>query len=201
VTGVQTCALPIYASLYYIDWKDIQLDATNGIGAFLTNASSAKSEGIELAAELNPLEGLTISAWAAYNNAVLTSDFPLSAQAAGAFGLSGDRLPFSSRFSGTFSVDDEFPLVNATRGFLGGSVSYVGDRESGFTASPSVPRIDLPSYAKIDLHAGIHYGFWKARVFLNNVADKRGVVGFSGPPFFVNYVQPRTVGLSVSRDF
>jgi iron complex outermembrane receptor protein len=192
------------ASVYYIKWKDIQLEAQNAVAAFLTNGSSAKSEGIELAAEMNPLKGLKISTWVAFNNAVLTAGFPSTASA---YGVAGDRLPFSSRFSGNFSVDDEFPLARGTVGFLGGSVSYVGNRESDFSVSPQTARLVLPSYAKIDLHAGVGYESWRVSLFANNVGDKRGIVGLGGAfglgstPVLANYIQPRTVGLALSRNF
>jgi outer membrane receptor protein involved in Fe transport len=189
------------ASIYYIKWKDIQLNAFNGIGGYLTNASSAKSEGIELAAETTPLKGLKLSAWVAFNNGVLTSGFPPTATVTG---VSGDRLPFSSRFSGNLSVDDEFPLATGTMGFLGGSVSYIGDRDGDFPTPPQVTRPVLPSYTKIDFRAGVRYESWKVSLFANNVADKRGVVYFGvglGAAPMVNFIQPRTIGLSLSRNF
>jgi outer membrane receptor protein involved in Fe transport len=188
------------ASAYYINWKDIQLTVANVNDTFVSNGSSAKSEGIELAADVKPLRGLKISTWVAYNNAVLTSDFPPNSSAAG---VSGDRLPFSSRFSGNFSVDDDFPLAHGTTGFFGGSISYIGNRESDFTLFGLV-RPTLPSYTKVDLHAGVRYESWKVSLFVNNVADKRGFAGMTSDrvvrPWNI-YIQPRTVGLSLSKNF
>jgi len=62
-----------------------------------------------------------------------------------------------------------------------------------------------PAYAQMDLRAGVKYDLWTANAFVTNVADKRGVLrgglgSFFGLPVF-NYIQPRTVGLSVSTDF
>ena len=61
MTGVQTCALPISVSLRRA-----------------SNAGNAKSQGVELSTELRPLRGLTLSAWATWNQAVLTQDMPVN---------------------------------------------------------------------------------------------------------------------------
>ena len=58
-------------SLYRINWKDIQLHAVvpEGIG-HLTNASEAKSQGLELSLEARPLMGMTAAAWVAWNGQI-----------------------------------------------------------------------------------------------------------------------------------
>src|SRR5262249_19240344 len=71
-------ALSFDASLYYIDWVDIQvfaLDPTTGIG-YNTNGGRAKSEGVELEVQSKPVKGLKLGAWVAWNDAVLTQSFP-----------------------------------------------------------------------------------------------------------------------------
>jgi iron complex outermembrane receptor protein len=197
--------LSIDASVYYIDWKNIQLNLINpstGTG-YEANGSAAKSQGVELSVESRPLTGLTIAGWVAWDDAQLTQPFPAASTAAGgAYGVPGDRLPYSSRFSGNASIEDDFPLASRLTGFAGGSLSYVGDREGEFTASAQ--RQDLPAYAKLDLRTGIKYDSWTTDLFLNNVTDKRGVLSGglgSFPPFGFVYIQPRTVGLSVAKSF
>jgi iron complex outermembrane receptor protein len=189
------------ASIYYIDWKNIQLilvDATSGSG-YYTNAGGAKSQGVELSVESRPLTGLTLSAWAAYNNAALIQAFPATSTA---FGRSGDRLPFSSRVSGNVGIDQEFPLTGNIRGFAGGSISYVGDRQGVFTSTAN--RQNFPSYARTDLRAGLKRHSWTVNLFINNAADRRaalnGGVGTLSPIAF-NYIQPRTIGISVAETF
>jgi iron complex outermembrane receptor protein len=194
-------ALSVDASLYYIDWKNIQLllvNPQNGLG-YNGNGSQAKSQGLELSVESRPLIGLTIAAWVAWGDAVLTQAFPTTSTA---YGASGDRLPYSSRFSGNVSLRHDFPVTSRVTGFVGGSVSYVGDREGEFTSTTT--RQDLPSFTRTDLQAGAKYVSWTVNFFVNNVADKRGLLAGglgSYPPFAFSYIQPRTVGLSVVRTF
>jgi iron complex outermembrane recepter protein len=189
------------ASLYYIDWNDIQLQLATPIGAlYYANASRAKSQGLEFSVESRPLPGLKISAWVTWSDAVLTEGFPSDTAA---YGISGDRLPYSSRFSGNLSLNEEFSLASRVRGFVGGSVSYVGNRESVFTASPE--RQNLPAYTKADLRAGVKYESWTVNLFVDNVADQRGLLsgglGAAVNPLAFTYIQPREAGLSVAKTF
>ncbi len=196
-------ALSLDASLYYIDWQDIQLILNQRGNSYYVNAGGAKSQGIELAVEARPLSGLTLDAWVSWNDAVLTEGFPAGSQARG---VSGDRLPFSSRFSANASLEQEFPLGMAgMKGFVGGSVSYVGDRQGGFLgASSTLARQDYPSYVKVDARAGVRNETWSVVLFVNNVADERGLIGggvgtFNSGAFYA--IQPRSIGMSVSRMF
>ena len=193
------------SSIYYINWKNIQLqvnDPTTG-AVFYTNGSAAKSEGVELSGRMKPVEGLTITAWVAWNEAVLTADLPPHSSA---YGLSGDRLPYTPRISGNLALDEEFPLTSTLRGFVGGSLSYVGNRENDFATAATVARLELPSYTQENLRAGVHYDTWTASFFVNNLSDQRGVlvrplILAATAEFAANYIQPRTVGLSISKTF
>jgi outer membrane receptor protein involved in Fe transport len=187
------------ASAYYIDWKDIQLTVANAQGNYFLNGSHAKSQGVELSVETRPLSGLTIASWVAFNEAELTEDFPDSATI---FGESGDRLPGSSRWSGNFSLTQNLPLPGGLSGSVGAAVSYVGDRAGGFKSGAEARQPNLPSYVRIDLLAKVALDSWMVNAFVNNLADKRGI--FDVDPFDATtftYIQPRTVGISVSKSF
>jgi iron complex outermembrane recepter protein len=193
-------ALSVDASLYYVDWKDIQISLHNEQGLGYTgNGSRAKSEGAELSATYKPFRSLTAAAWVDYDDAVLTENFPLASTA---YGMSGDRLPFSSEWSGNLSLEQTFPLVAEATGFGAVTASYVGNRVGLF--SSSALRQIYPSYTKTDLRAGVKVDAWTASVYVNNVADKRGELsGGLGYylPYSFTYIIPRTVGLNLTRTF
>jgi iron complex outermembrane recepter protein len=192
--------LSLDASVFYIDWKNIQLGLVNPATgfAYTGNASAAKSQGVEWSVESRPITGLTIAAWVVWNDAVLKEGFPPNAN--GINGVAGDRLPFTSRFSGNASLNQEFSFSDRVIGFVGGALAYVGNREDRFTNSPQ--RQNLPAYTRTDLRAGLRYDSWTANFYVNNVADRRGLIstGTNAPSDFY-YIQPRTVGLSLSRTF
>jgi iron complex outermembrane recepter protein len=195
--------LSVDASLFYIPWKGLQTQLTtpDGQQSFTANAGEAKSEGVELSLTARPLQGLTITAWGDYDDAVLTKAFPAGSPASAP---AGARLPNSAKWSGNASVEQAFPLWSGATGFIGAAASYVGDRENIFVAA-NQPRFSLPSYTKVDLRAGVKVDSWTANFFVNNVGDSRGLlenhVANNLYPFAVIPITPRTVGLSVARIF
>jgi outer membrane receptor protein involved in Fe transport len=191
------------ASAYYIDWKNIQVFLVDPLSqnGYNSNGSRAKSQGLELSFDSQPLRGLNVAGWVAWNDAVLTEPFPLTSSA---FGASGDRLPYSSRFSSNLSVEDEFPLYNTITGFAGASVSYVGSRLGVFGTPAAPQRQTFPDYVQTDLRTGVKYDSWTVNLFLNNATNRRGVLtGGVGTtfPYAFTYIQPRTIGLSASKSF
>lgn len=188
------------ASLYYIDWKNIQLQLLDPktFQDYYANGSAARSEGVELSAAAKPLTGMTASAWVAWNAAGLTQPLPIT----NAVGLDGARLPYSPQFSSTVSIDQEFPISEKLVASVGGSFSFVGNRLGQFTGTSQ--RQAFPSYTKLDLHAGVNYETVQINAFVNNVTDERGLLnGGIGTfvPTSYYYITPRTFGLSVVKNF
>ena len=193
--------LSVDASLYYIDWTNIQITSIDPKTSFqyVTNGSGAKSEGVELSVTMRPLTGMTVTGWFAYDDAVLTKAFPATSAVPG---VPGDRLPIDPRISGHIALNQDFPLGGVAMGFVGGEVSYVGDRLGSFTTAPQ--RQDFPAYTKTDLRAGVKYESWTTNLYVNNVANSRGLVGGGqgyDPPNAFIYITPRTIGLSLTKLF
>ena len=197
--------MSIDASLFYIDWKDIQLNSRSPVSStsYTVNASSAKSEGAEATLRWRPLRQLMLMANAAYTHAVLTEATP-----AGTYGNAGDRLPFSPRWSGTLSADYSFPVSATFNAEIGASVSYVGDRMSSFTSSATAQRFNLDSYTTATLHAALSSDQWTFNLYAKNLTNERGYLSATpqnassgGSSNGLLLIQPRTVGLSATYAF
>jgi len=196
--------LDLDLSVYRIDYTDIQLSFTQTVGStsfsYNGNGTAARSQGIELSVKASPLKGFSIDGWLAYDDAKLTENFTPETAVAG---FEGDRLPLSSKISGSVSAEQTFPIGAATTGHFGATVSYVGDRLGPFNPA-GTPRQDYPGYARFDLKADIRFATWTANLFVNNVGDKRGIdgggAGLDGPGIFY-FIQPRTYGLNVIKTF
>ena len=195
-------------SLYYIDWKNVQISSllTTSAGILtnvFVNGGRAKSQGAEISLVARPLQGLKMGLNLSWNDAQLTENFPPATIAAGSAGFSGDRLPYSARFTGSLDIEQQFPLTGAVTGFVGGTLSNLGDRKGLFQATPT--RQDYPSYTKLDLRSGASFGSWTVDLFVNNLTDKRGILvaGLDVVPVqgSVVYIQPRLVGLSATKNF
>jgi len=202
--------LSLDAAAYYIDWKDFQLGVFVPAGfGYTTNAGDAKSEGLELSVTAHPIKGLTLTAQASSSNAVLTQDLPPETVAAGAYGLAGARLPYSIKFSGGLSANQDVFLTHDWVGFFGGAFNYVGSRPYEFApAPPPTSRIWFPSYTELDLRTGVRSPSWLINLYANNVANRRGIVGIAQSTnlgntggYLTTVIQPRTVGLSVAKIF
>jgi iron complex outermembrane receptor protein len=187
-------------SAYHIKWSNIQLsvnDPASG-SSFFANAAEAKSDGIEMEFDLHPWTGMTVTATGNLNHARLARDFPL---VAGASGSKGDRLPYASKASATFGVDQQVPINDHATANIGGTFTYVGSRLGVFRSTRQV----LPSYTQIDLHAGVDIDDGIAfNLFATNITDKRGLLsGGLGTYQVSSFVitQPRTFGSSVTKKF
>jgi len=77
---------------------------------------------------------------------------------------------------------------------------YVGARFSSVSSDPNA--ILLPAYGALDASIGVGRARWSARLYLNNVTDKRGYLSERILTFpstgaaDLAILQPRTVGLS-----
>jgi iron complex outermembrane recepter protein len=188
------------ASIYYIDWKNVQVLIRNQGIFYRDNVGSAKSQGAEFSAQLHPARGLTLGWALGLTDAVLTSDFPPGS----ATGKSGDRLPFSSRISGSLSAGQTFRITSRAEGSVGAILNYVGGRYGEFPRGFN-ERLYFPAYATLNLTSGVRFNSWSVELYLNNTTNRRGVTG-GGPAGSTEgngifYVQPRTAGLSIEKTF
>lgn len=203
--------LTIDASLFQIDWKDIQLQGTDSISSltFLTNGAKARSRGLELAVNATPWQGMTIDTNLTFTDATLTRNLPVLPGATGLLGFSGDRLPFAAKVAANITAQQVFPITDALEGNLGFTVVYLGDRAGTFVsnaANATRPRMLLPEYTAVDIRGGLTFdGVWNANLYIRNLFDKRGVAaadnrnGVNVPTAL--FIQPRTFGISLARSF
>ncbi|MDE1893455.1 MAG: TonB-dependent receptor [Xanthomonadaceae bacterium] len=190
------------ADVFYIDWNQIQLTSAAGGFVFLSNGGKARSQGVEANWQYQPVRGLVLSANASWTDARLTADTP-----PGLYGYNGDRLPWVPKWNANLGADYDFPLGDGWSGFVGASYRYVGARMTDFLSVPG-PRMSVPGYHGIDLHAGTYVGNWTIRGYVKNVTNARGITSLAsetidpqGSPFAATYVPPRTVGVTVGLDF
>jgi outer membrane receptor protein involved in Fe transport len=94
-------------------------------------------------------------------------------------------------------------LADKLEGSLGASLSYVGSRQGAFVQSPA--RQEYPAYAQLDLRGGLNYnGDLTLNLYATNVTNRRGLLGGgagTNQPLSFMIIQPRTIGLTITRDF
>jgi len=203
--------LTIDTAVFEIDWNNIQLQGTDPVTSltFIANGGTARSRGLEFSGNLTPWHGMSIDANFAATDAVLTQDILTLQGGAGFLGRSGDRLPFSARFTGNVSAQQSFALSPRMDGNLGFSLAYVGNRMAAYQTNSTAatrPRIDIPAYTVFDLRGGVTFDKdWNVGLYVRNLFDSRGITvaqnrnGANVPTAL--YIQPRTFGITASRNF
>ena len=197
--------LSVDADVFYIDWSKIQLiGETPQQAAYVFNGGAAKSQGIEVAAEFRPVDSFTIRTSGAYTDAQLTSN-----AGSGFPGVSGNPLPYSSKFSGSVAAEERFNISSSVSGFVGATVAYIGKRYEAFPAAPGAPQPSIPDYTFGNLQAGVLVDGYTVTAFAKNVTNERGIlrsVQITGSTptsglWQTNFITPRMIGLSVSKSF
>lgn len=197
------------ADLFWVEWNNIQLGATDLNTGFIysVNGSHARSRGIEGTVRMAIWKGATITANGAYTDARLTEGFP-AAVAASLSGKTGDRLPYSAKYTGNVSVEQDVALGSGITGYIGGLLTYNGQREAEFAPNAATPRVTVPGYVTLDLRGGARVGPIQANLFVRNLTDKRGETGatfrtpgLAASGYAVSVINPRTIGGSLSYAF
>ncbi|MDE2369910.1 MAG: TonB-dependent receptor [Burkholderiales bacterium] len=198
----------IEAAIFDTDWKDIQVqtqtvDSHGTTYQHFVNAGTARSQGAEATLLLFPSAGLTLRATAALTDSKLTADAPVVG------GVSGDRMPFVPKWSGSLGADYKFS-AGGLPAWIGGAVAYVGQRRSNFSQKPNAT--DVPSYTTLGLNAGVDIGKARVSLYGKNITDERGInfmntIGLKSAanpisnPYAAGVIQPRTFGIDLSYRF
>ncbi len=191
--------LHVDVSVYRIDWKNIQVETTTEQNlSYGANGGTARSQGVELAALLQPAKGLTLGFNTAYTDAFLTEAVPDEGWANGA------RLPAAPRWTRSLTASYGFAIGGEWRADLGAGYRYIGKRRNSVEGTEN--GLILPAYDAIDLQASISSGRWNFGLYVRNLTDRRAYTNSALISTFRNYVssvvlQPRTIGLSLDATF
>jgi outer membrane receptor protein involved in Fe transport len=199
--------LILNATIYTIDWDDIQVETVSEAGGieFFANAGAARVTGLELELFARPLPGWDINAALGYTDAQLTADQPpISADPNDpARGLDGD--PINNVPEWTFSVSSQYerPVFADFDGFARVDFSYTDSANT--TISPRNPfNVRLDSYEVVNLQFGIRNQSWRVTAFFENVFDERpqndAINDFTNILAFVTS-RPRTLGVRAGYRF
>lgn len=198
--------LSLNAALFHIKWDDLQLMEVDPVTSYsyYTNSSGAKSEGLELMSEWRPLAGMSVTGNATLTHAVLTNDAP-----PGVYGFKGDRLPYSAKKTANLGVTQNFMVAAGVKGYVGGNLSYMGDRIMDFQKTAATPRFQFGGFTTLNLQAGVEMGSWTLGTFLKNAGDKVAFLGGSSRNQFnqlagtrsYHVITPRTFGVSLAKSF
>jgi outer membrane receptor protein involved in Fe transport len=205
------------AAAYRIDWNNIQQSlALPRCGfTYTDNLGSARIEGVELETSFRPVDGLSLSARAAYTDAKFSKD-ALSAPDPSTglptvLARSGDRLPDVPRWTYALAAEYETAISSTAEIYARADHQFVGDRfrtlpagRAGFT--PAIFNAD--SYTVTNARLGVIFDkSLNISAFVTNLFDHRPLVAattrFSPATQTVRgtTIRPRTIGLTATKEF
>ncbi len=190
---------------YLIDWKNIQVQLTTADAAFVYqgNAGTAQVKGLEFELRARPMRYLTGTLSGSYQHAVLTQGASPDQKALNpTLGVTGDEIPNVPDFQFSLQLDYTQPVAGNWLASFGTDLTYRGSVNAYFASNPF--NLPLPSYTLWNLRGGAIYGDWTFMAFVHNAGNERAqvsAINSTQDPHALLTVQPRTIGLTVTRRF
>jgi len=146
---------------------------------YLTNAGNVRTQGVELDLRARPIDGLSISGGATYNDAYFRTYtngqcpyLQVTAANGGVCDLSGRQLTGVSKLVYNVSAQYEFPVgTTNTLAYVGGNWSY---RSAYYGTLNTDPYAKVPGYGIAGAHLGVRdkNGRWDLKFWGRNLFDK-----------------------------
>tara|TARA_R110001599_G_scaffold352744_1_gene588430 strand:- start:10884 stop:13157 length:2274 start_codon:yes stop_codon:yes gene_type:complete len=194
---------------YYIDWKNIQVQANRVSDSiqFATNIGGAESYGIEFEFLARPLDGLSLAVNGSYNEAKVTKLSAVEAAISGA--VPGVRLA-SPHFQGSSTLRYDFAVGGDNTAFAAINASHVGSFPNQFPNVPGNPNALSPTYdfteawTNVNLFAGVKLGSLDLTAYVENVFNDSSIT-YIHPEAFLDgryaRLRPRTAGIRANYRF
>lgn len=195
--------LTVNASLYRIDWRDMQYAAQTQNRAFnyVTNVGAARIRGLEIEAAAQGVLGWALTAALTLTEARLTAD-QLTNAAIG-LGRRGDRLPTVPPRTASGSAERRWRLASGLDARIRLDGAYSAVARSGFNPGNS-DYLKMGGYAVFGASFGLETPAWTLDLSVDNLLDRAGRANAArntaGPVEYFG-IAPRTVRLSVERRF
>jgi outer membrane receptor protein involved in Fe transport len=166
--------LDLTAAGFYYDYRNKQTigryaDIAFGTLLKLVNVPKARVAGIELAAAWRPIPGLTINPIFSYTDTKVLGHFMNFDYLGQPADFGGHAFPLVPKVQASLDAQYKWPIGNGMNVFLGGNVIVQGKTYTGFIPNDNEK---VPSYALLDLRAGIEVNRWRISVWGRNVTDK-----------------------------
>jgi outer membrane receptor protein involved in Fe transport len=188
------------ATYFWIDWTGIQVTVRPACGwSFTYNGGEAETSGLELDFSVNLTDTIALDFAGSFISAEIANDI----SSLGA--VAGDRLPNIAEEQMAVGLSFAFDVMSAPA-FARLDMSYYGDSFATFKMSDE----DMsPSYTQLNLNLGVDLDEQsRLQLSINNLTDERTeAFRFSAesPGYrarnYLQWIPPRTIGITYSRNF
>ena len=167
--------IEVSGAIYHYHYKDKQLIGVASYPVFgrlpkLVNIPKSRVWGAELELTARPVERLRVRTGVSYVNSRVREDPAIPLDPYGAIvSFVGEAFPNTPKWQVTGDAEYGIPLSDTAQAFVGASLSY---RSKSNAAFGERSEFTLPSYALIDLRAGVEWDRWRAQIWGRNVTNK-----------------------------
>ncbi len=194
------------AALFYMDFKDFQLNTFNGINFVVNNLEKVKSRGVELEVAALLTAGLTVQAGLTYADTKYGNNISSAS-------LTGRQLTNAPEWTVTGATTYERDLTGSLLGFLHLNVRYMSSYNTG--SDLDIEKVQ-DGFAVVNGRTGIGNidGSWRLELWAKNFLDKDYIqIAFDAPlqgqgtgpgstqTFNAFLAEPRTFGVTLRRQF
>jgi outer membrane receptor protein involved in Fe transport len=196
------------AAVYYMKWDNLQQTlgiAVAGSTAYVVapvNGNSASGMGVDFAATLKPIQGLSLGINFSWNG--LTEDTAVISSGSLLF-PKGARIDDSPAYTAGATAAYDFPLVGGWAGQVAALARYTSLQTStsarvGMDLPPNVQESDSITTARTSFTV-IAPSHWRVMLYSDNVGNNRGVPQRSLTPYESISQRPRTSGIQVDYQY
>lgn len=194
--------LQVDASVFYIDWKDIQVRLVRPDNfTYGTNAGTARSRGVELAAAVRPIDPLTFTTNMTYLDSELTETVTIASPPL----LDGTQLPGASEWQISNTLTYNFDTGNSNMAFAPSVIlshRYLSDAPQTLQQT----NVRVAGYNQFDVRTNFDLGRFDLGLFVTNLTDRRAVsfgygISATGTGRNEFITRPRTFGIMLNWNF
>ena len=211
-------------AVFQENWKDFQFAVVGANGLTeIRNANQARIRGFESNLSWSATYNLVLSGGIAVYHSELTQNYcgtldandqpitvcpPSDDFPDGPLAPKGTQLPITPKVKGDLTARYTFDFYG-NEAYAQGAVFGTGRRRSDLRLLQGGILGDLPGYGTVDLSAGFKKDQWSLDFYMKNAFDNRGVISnyaecraeICGGNTYIIPVQPRTLGVRLTRDF
>ena len=188
------------ATYFWVDWTGIQVTVRPACGwSFTYNGGEAETSGVELDFSYDISDNLVLDLAGSFISAEISNDIASLGASA------GDRLPNIAEEQLSMGLSYRFQMFNSPA-FARADFNYYGESYATFAED----REDMsPSYTQVNFNLGMEIDETsRVQLSVSNLTDERSeAFRFSAesPSYrarnYLQWIPPRTIALSYSRDF
>ena len=188
------------ATYFWVDWTGIQVTVRPACGwSFTYNGGEAETSGVELDFSYDISDNLVLDIAGSFISAEISNDIASLGASA------GDRLPNIAEEQLSMGLSYRFEMFNSPA-FARADFNYYGESFATFAED----REDMsPSYTQVNFNLGMEIDDTsRVQLSVSNLTDERSeAFRFSAesPSYrarnYLQWIPPRTIALSYSRDF